>query len=309
MVRKKERVKIEQAIIRDANKTAKAFTEKSYRKQPAAFERKLFNKELSIEKKKKQLMKDVHDLVIGSFSFDPKQITAKKQFVKHLGQKLTPLRLYVNKLRDINYYLKNVLLADIGILKKKETTILPTTQSLKRELSYPKQIITKKDIDELEKTVGNLFINILFLDSTLLKGYKGSEEKIAKEQTYKLTDLALLIDRQSDLLCHLEAKFPPRHKMAIAMIKEPVFSHWIARIFALLAALEHEFHKETIVFTKLKRNRKLKKTVEMKIKHIVKEKENILKAKEKRVLIEKKTAAIGKTIGTQFHTWAAAENL
>ena len=127
MVVKKERVTIEGRLIADVNRKAKAFTTKSYQKKQAAFERKLQVKEISIEKKKSILMKEIHYLIVDAFSFDPKQITAKKEFRKHIGNKLIALRLYVDKLRDINYFLKNVLLADIGLIKKKQTTTLPTS--------------------------------------------------------------------------------------------------------------------------------------------------------------------------------------
>ena len=80
-------------------------------------------------------------------------------------------------------------------------------------------------------------------------------------------------------------------------------------VFALLSSLEAEYGKEGIIFSKIKKNSRLRKKIENKIKHVVNEKEKILKLKEKRALAMKSFEKISDDYRQTFHEYVSAASL
>ena len=77
----------------------------------------------------------------------------------------------------------------------------------------------------------------------------------------------------------------------------------------MLAAFETECNKENSIFLKVKANDKLRKKIEKKIKHVIKEKEKLLKIKEKRALEMKTFGNINDGYRQTFHEYVSAASL
>ena len=120
------------------------------------------------------------------------------------------------------------------------------------------------------------------LDKRLLSEYAHKERKALGKEKIEINDLGLILRKESELLEHLEAKLPPPKAATIDLIKEPIFTHWVARIFALLSYLGHIYAKEAIVFSKIKKNKLARIKISRKISYLMKEKSKLLKIMEEK---------------------------
>ena len=212
------------------------------------------------------------------------------------------LRAIVDKLRSINHYLEESFLKEIGVIKKKVN--IPSKNSKKISLKN----LGKKDLEKLEHTVYKLIEKVIFLDKKLLKGYKKKEESIVKSKNIQSKDIESVLKKESEILMHLEAKLPPVGKINSNLIKNKVIHNWVARVFALLSSFENEYQKENLIFRKLKSSESLRKKINKKIKNILKEKEKLLRLKEKRAL-SMKQLNIDNEWRIIFHHFNAASRL
>ena len=243
--------------------------------------------DITIEEKKKALMEKFHNLIVNTF-------TNKKSIKNNLDL----LRKIIIKLRDINYYLQAVFLEEIGLKPKRTGLIKEETAA-----------IDKKELDALEYSAYKLIEKIVFIDNALLKDYERKEEKITEEKETETKDLEGLLKKESELLCHLEAKIPPKSKFDERLLKKENFGHWVARVLALLAALGHAYEKEMEIFKKLKQNQRIKKKLAMKIKHILNEKKGLLKVREEKILAAEKLSKMEAIWQKIFHEWAITSRL
>lgn len=234
--------------------------------------------DITVEAKKALLLKHLHSLLITSISIDPKKEGIEKSTVILKGN-LTLLRSLVMRLRDINYYLETIFLEELGLLKV-DISLLG-----KKELSRlqkDERYLKNKDLTRLEQTAYSLIGKLIFLDKRLLKGYRETEIKVVKEEL-SIKDLEPILKKESEILCHLEAKLPPANKVKNELLKSPNFTHWVARVLALLSELESDYQKEIRIFEKIKGKESVRKRIDIKIKHLLKEKERLLRLKDERV--------------------------
>ena len=77
----------------------------------------------------------------------------------------------------------------------------------------------------------------------------------------EINNLEKIIAKESEMLCHLEAKLPPHEKFRTILLKKDIYTEWVSRLFALLAGIEYQYGKEESVFSKLKKNKKIRLTV------------------------------------------------
>jgi hypothetical protein len=146
------------------------------------------------------------------------------------------------------------------------------------------------------------------LDKKLLSEYSHKEKRILLKEKVEVKDLGFILRKESELLQHIEAKLPPPKAVTIALTKEPTFTHWVARIFALLSYLEHIFAKETMLFNKLKKNKTAKAKISKKILHLIKESSkllNIMNQKAESI----KEFRINKGIKKELHNFTATISL
>ena len=153
-----------------------------------------------------------------------------------------------------------------------------------------------------------MFEKVIFLDKKLLKGYKKKEEKIVKSKKEQIDNLGGILKRESDVLMYLEAKLPPPKKVNLKLLSNKLIYDWISRIFALLSYFEYESEKEKFLFKKLKSNEIIRKKINKKIKHVLREKKDLLRLKEQRALSMDKLR-IDNEWRLVFHQFNAASKL
>lgn len=267
---------LNEKLARELNKLIRKFNIKNYSKIEN-IDNILLKRDVSVEKKKGALIEKLHEAIVKAFSINKKSFN-KKTF-DLLKKKIYNIRKIILKLRSINYYL--------------ETTFLEELKLSKIRINYSTKKIRQQDfvgdeLDELEYTAYKLIGEVVSLDKSLLKEYSHKEERILKKEKIEIKDLELILREESTLLEHLEAKLPPPKSADIALIKEPTFTHWVARILALLTCLEHIYAKEVIVFNKLKKNKIIKSKINKKIIHLIKEKSKLIKIMEEKSISMKK---------------------
>ena len=292
-------------LAREANKSIKKVNLKV---QKSKYERALLQKDISVENKKKKLAKHLHELIITTFSVDINKIKKKKEAMENLKGNIELIRYILQKIKSINNYLEEDLLKELGIIKK--SPVLKAIKS-KTPVKYfeKSHVLSKGYTDKIEHTVYELMQKIVFFDKKLLKDYKKKEINIIDKEKLEIKDIEKILKIESELLDALEAKMPPATKVKPKLFKKEVFNTWIPMVFALLSSFETEHHKEQLIFLKIKKNYKLRKKIEHKIKHIVNEKEKILQIKEKRALTMKNIEKISDDYRQTFHEYVSAASL
>jgi len=266
----------------------------------------LLQKDISVENKKKRLVENLHELIISTFSVNIKQVNNKT--LEKVKANIELIRYIIHKVKSINNYLEESFLKELGIIKK--SLILSAVKSNKPEKYLEKRgdVLSKQYIGKIEHTVYELMHKIIFFDKKLLKQYKGKEVKIIKTEKLRIKDLETIFKIESQLLDALEAKMPPSKKVKKKLFGKEIFNKWIPMMFALLSSFEAEYNKEKLIFSKIKKNGRLRKKIENKIKHVVNEKERILKIKEKRALAMK-SFKISDDYRQTFHEYVSAASL
>ncbi len=219
-------------------------------------------KDTTVEKKKKELIGKLHKLLIDT--------VVNKELIE---ENIEIIKKVITKLRDINYYLRVIFLREIGLKKKK-------TKIIEKESDE----INKNELNKLEYMVYKLINRIVFIDNKLIREYKKKEEKIIEDKKAEIKGLNAILKKQSELLCHLEAKMPPKRVVKKLLNKRKNHALWTASTVALLATLEHLYKKEISIFRQLKKNKNIYKRLSLKISHLVKEKKEALKLKEEKIM-------------------------
>lgn len=299
----KRQKEIYNRLISEVNKISKKFSPKKYRLDTTKHKKSLKRDDISVEKKKRELKNHLYDLIIKTFSINFDKVEDKKRILEEMKNNMEMLRELVEKIRSINHYLTDVLLNEIGLTKGL------SFKSLVRGDINEKEELKKEDIDGLEYLVYNMIKKIVILDQRLLNKYKEKEESILKESKVEVKDIEKVLKRETDILCHLEAKLPPASKTKSILLKKIVFTEWVARIFALISAFENEYRKEEEIFKKLKENSSIKKKIEAKIKHLIKEKWYLLKLKNERLLSMKDISKLDEEYHKLSYHYASASNL
>ncbi len=285
-------------VIREANKALK----KSLKVQKGKYERALLQRDVSVEAKKKSLVKGLHELIIVTFSAG-KEKKATGDIKANLGL----IRKIIHKTKAINNYLEETLLRELGIIKS--SLIIRAFKAKNPEKYLEKsRALPKEYIGKIEHSVYELMQRIIFFDKKLLNGYKKKEVKVISKEKLGIRDLEKILKIESELLDALEAKIPPPSKVKAKLFGKKMFSKWAPMVFALLASFEAEYGKEMLIFSKIKKNNKLRKKVENKIKHVVNEKEKLLKIKEKRALAMK-AFKVSDDYRQTFHEYISAASL
>lgn len=292
-------------IAREANKSIKS---SSLKVQKGKYERILLRKDISAENKKKKLAKNLHELIINTFSINIDKIKNKKG-IKDFKANVWLIRETIHKIKAINNYLEEAFLREIGIIKKSLIVKAIKSSTPAKYLEKSGRVLSKGYIDKIEHVVYELIQKIIFFDKKLLKDYKKRKIKIISKENVGIKDLEGILKIESELLDALEAKIPPASKVKEKLFKKEIFNRWVPMLFALLSSFEAEYGKEGLIFSKIKNNNKLRKKIEEKIKHIANEKEKLLKIKEKRALAMKSFGKISDDYRQTFHEYVSAASL
>ena len=284
-------------LAKESNTLVQKFNNKSYSKVEDIGNI-LLKRDISVESKKRLLIKKLHDSAVRAFSIDKKKFNKKS--LESLKKRLHNLRKLIIKLRSINYYLETTFLEELKYLKIKSGNYSP---GIRRQ-----NALARDELEALEYTAYKLIGEVVMLDKRLLGEYKKKGKRILRREKIEVKDLKSMLGKNSELLEHLEAKFPPPKAVSKALIKEPVFTHWVARIFALLAHIEDISAKEMDAFNQLRKNKAVRAKINRKIIHIMKEKSKLL-----RIMQEKSSAMekfrIGGNVKEELHNLATAINI
>jgi len=284
-------------IVSEANKAVKKASEIQKKK----YEKALMQRNISAENKKKVLTKSLHELIITALSI-------KKVNLQKLKTSVALIREIVQKIKSINHYMEEGLLRELGVIKKSSVINAVKSNAPIRYLEKSGHVLSKKDIDIIDHTVYHLMQKIIFFDKRLLKQYKKKEVRVIKTQKVGIKDLDKVLKIESELLDVLEAKIPPASKIKSKLFGKDIFNRWAPMVFALLANFEAEYYNEKLIFSKIKKNSKLRKKIENKIKYVINEKESVLKIKEKRALTMK-NIKISDDYRQSFHEYVSAASL
>lgn len=262
---------LNEKLAKEINKLSRRFNTKDYSKIEN-IDNILLKRDISVEKKKGILIRKLHDSIIRIFSIDKNKFNRKT--LDSLKKRLHNTRKIVIKLRSINYYLETMFIEDLMASK---INVGNGSPKIKKQ-----DALVRDDLEALEYTTYKLIGQVIMLDKRLLREYSHREKKMVAKERIEVKDLGLILNKESELLEHLEAKLPPPKQVTAALMKEPIFTHWVARIFALLSYLEHLCNKEAIVFSKLKKNKAVKIKISKKILQLAKERSKLLKIIEEK---------------------------
>jgi len=293
-------------IAKDANKAAK---KKSKTVSRGKYEKDLLQRDISVENKKKKLAKNIHELIISTFSLNINKIKNKNSVLQSFRANTELIRYIIHKILSINDYLEEDLLKELGLIKSSFIVKAIKSKNPTKYLEKSGRVLSKGYIEKIEHTVYELMQRIIFFDKELLKDYKKREFRVIKNEKLGIKDLEKVLMTQTELLETLEAKIPPPNKIKSKLFTKNVFNNWIAIIFALLSNLETEYGKETEIFSIIKKNGKLRKKIDNKIKHVISEKEKLLKIQEKRVMDMKGFGKISDDYRQTFHEYVSAASL
>lgn len=272
VVIEQEHLSLNKKLAEESNKLVKDFNNEAYSKIEDMGSL-LLKRDISVEEKKGVLIKKLHNAIVETFSINKKRFG--KKIFDSLKKRLHSIRSIIIKLRSINYYLETTFFEDLKLSKIK---ISDKNPKLRRQ-----NALAEDELEALEYAAYNLIEEAVILDKRLLKEYAHKEMDVLKKEKIKLKDLGLILKKESELLEHLEAKLPPPKSVSAALIKEPTFTHWTARVFALLSYIEHVNSKEMMVFGQLKKNKLVRARINKKIFHLVKERYNLLKIMEEKI--------------------------
>ena len=275
-----------------SNRLVKKFNSRLYSKVPNA-DHLLLKKEISVEVKKRLLISLLHDSLVSAFSFDRKRFSSED--FKTLRVRIHSIRKIIDKLRSINYYLETAFVHD---LRRAGITI--TSESRVRKIDR----FVKDELEALEYTAYKLIEEALVLDKKILNEYSKKEKFILQKEKIELKDLALVLSKETQLLEHLEAKLPPPKALSAKLLKDPIFSHWVSRIFSLLCFLGLVCSREELLFKKLKKNHVANERIGRKISHLIREKSQLIS-----VLHEKSGAMQNSDFKKELHNFSSTISL
>ena len=271
-------------LAKEINRLAKNFNIKSY-SRIENIDKLLLKRDISVEKKKSILLSHLHRSITAAFSIDKRKFN--KNTLDSLKKRLHSIRRVIGKLRSINYYLETAFLQD---LKLSEITSSKDSIKIKQHDG-----LARDELEALEYTAYRLIGEAAMLDKKLLHEYSKKEAGAVKDEKSTIRDIRWILEKESALLEHLEAKLPPPKAAGMELLKEPVFTHWVARLLALLSYLEHFHNKENDVFSRLKKSKAAKATISRKIMNIIREKSELL-----RIMGEKEISMKKSSMGIEF---------
>ena len=263
---------------------------------------------ISAENKKKKMMEHLHKLIIITFSIKIGKISAKNA-IDAFRSNTKLIREIIQKIKDINNYLEEDLLRELGITKKSLVVRALKSGNAATYLEKKGRVLSRGYIAKIEHIVYELMDRIVIFDRKLLKGYRKKEVNVVKKEKVGIKDLKSILEIESELLEALEAKMPPPDRIKAKLFSKKIFNLWAPMALALLASLEAEYGKEREIFSKVKANNKLRKKIESKIKHVVKEKERILRIKHERAVAMKDIGKISDDYRQKLHEYVHAASL
>ena len=292
-------------VAQQANKAARKAPFKAHSDK---YQKAVMQLNISAENKKKMLIRHLHELVISTFSADISKISRKKA-IEAFRANTELIRRIIQKIKAINSYLEEDLLREVGIIKKTFLVRALKSENPAGYLEKKRRVLPQDYIAKIEHAVYELMNRIIIFDKKLLRGYKQKGVNLVKNEKFGINDLEKTLGIESELLETLEAKIPPPGRIKAKLFSKKVFSLWASMVLALLASLEAECKKEKIIFSEIKKDERLRKKIERKIKHVAEEKGRVLRIKHERAIAMKSTGKISDDYRQKFHEYVHAASL
>lgn len=306
------RVDIEKRHIdsykRVAQQANKAAGKAPFKANSDKYRKSVMQLNISAENKKKRLIGHLHELVISTFSADIRKM-GRKDAIEAFRANAEVIRSIIQKIKAINSYLEEDLLREMGIIKKSLVVTALKSQNPVRYLESKSRMLSRDYIAKIEHTVYELMGRIIIFDKKLLKGYKQKEVNVIKNEKFGINDIEKTLGIESELLETLEAKIPPPSRIKAKLFSKKVFGILAPMVLALLASLEAECKKEKMIFSEIKKDERLRKKIERKIKHVAEEKVRVLKIKHERAIAMKSMGKISDDYRQKFHEYVRAAGL
>lgn len=261
---------LNEALVKDINKLAKKFSARDYSKI-SSVETILLKKDVSVEKKKKILARELHKNTAQTFSISK---GLDKVPIEPMKQRLANLRKIIIKLRSINYYLETTFLKDLKLSKFKFED--------KYKVMARQTDLARNELEVLEYSAYKMIEKAVSLDKRLLREYGHKAKEVTLKETSELNGIRIILRKESIVLEHLESKLPPPKLVTSSLMKEPQFTHWVSRIFALLLHFEWLYSKEALIFSKLKKNKLIRAKINKKISHLINERSGLVRIMHKK---------------------------
>lgn len=261
----KNHVSLSSRLLREIGRLTGKFTAKSYSKI-TSIEKILLKRDISVEKKKKILVNELHKGIAEAFSVRKEMLDATS--IKSMGKRLAALRKITIKLRSINHYLESTFFQDIKISNLRIGGKAP---ELSKQSGFGRD-----ELELLESIAYKMIEKAASLDKSLMGKYGSKARAVSIKEGTELKGLGIILRREMILLEHLEAKLPPPGLVTRALAREPSFTHWAARIFALLLQFEWLYGNESLIFRKLKKNKVIRAKINKKIMHLVNERAKLM---------------------------------
>lgn len=293
-------------IAQLVNKNAKNFSQGRYKVSPKV-DKLVKRKDITPLRKKKMLSTELKKHIINAFSIDIDKIKDKKNFLKKLKKNLNEIRKIIIKLKDINYYIKESLLNELGIINKS----LKIFKSKNPEALAEKArfVFNKKYYEKLEHTTYKLIEKIIIFDNKMLEDIKEKEENIEKKEKIEIKDLKNILSKESEILNHLEAKIPPEKSVSGKLLQKKIFNTWTPRVLSLMTGYLTELKREDIINKKLSRSKKIKKILNKKISSLENEKKNLINIKQKRIFDMSRNVKQEDELRMILHDFAALQRV
>lgn len=290
-------LRLNEKLAREINHLTRNFSNKDY-SRIESIENILLKQDISVEKKKRWLMRRLHDGIVKAFSINKNKFNTKT--FHSLKKRLRNLRRITIKLRSINYYLETAFLEDLEVLKFKVSEKSPKISQ--------QDDLARNELEALEYMAYKLIEKVVVLDKRLLREFAHKARNLSASEEVKLKSLRNVLRKGSTLLEHIEAKLPPPKSMTMSLAKEPVFTHWVSRVLALLSHLENLYGIEAKIFSKLKKNKSAKVKINKKILHLIKEQSRLVRIMEEKATSIKKFR-LDKDLKKELHNFKTTINL
>lgn len=292
-------------VVQQANKAAGKAV---FKAQKDKYQKLVWQLNISAESKKKRLIRHLSELVIITFSADTRKMS-RKGAIEAFRANAEVIRSMLQKIKDINSYLEEDLLSELGIIKKSLVVKALKSENPIRYMERKRRTLPQDYIAKIEHTIYEFMGRIIVFDKKLLKGYKQKEVNVIKNEKFGINDLEKTLKIESELLETMEAKIPPPRIIKAKLFSKSIFGILAPMVLALLASLEAEYQKEMMIFSTVKKDNKLRKKIERKIRHIINEKERVLKIRHERAIAMKKMGKMSDDYRQKLHEYVRAASL
>lgn len=222
---------------------------------------------MSPRRKKEQLLAELRKQTAVTFGIPHDKLPPSQTLFEALKRRVTLLRGMTLRLQHINQYLEQSFLEQTAI---KPLRLRPTKKKTKPSLG-------REALRRLEVNAYHFMEQVLEYDKKAIAGYRKKEASIVTDTRTAQRHYGNLLQEQTALLEHLEAKLPPHNKFTRSMLTKTSFMEWSSRVLSLVTDLLHRHKKEQDILKQIERTKAVKQQLDKKISYLADEYSKVLK--------------------------------